>query len=53
MIHEEIRDKIMLGGRLAFKRLIEKKRLTNGVIAISENGKVVRVNAKDIKLPNE
>ena len=49
MTHTEIRDKVIQGGKLAIERLIERKRKDNAFIVVSEKGKVVKVNAKDIK----
>ncbi|MEO5647088.1 MAG: hypothetical protein ABIQ56_01930 [Chitinophagaceae bacterium] len=49
MIPTDIKDKVLKGGKLAIERLLEKKRNDNSFIVISENGKVVRLNAKDYK----
>ena len=49
MIHTDIKNKVLKGGKLAIERLLEKKRKDNSFIIISENGKVVRLNAKDFK----
>lgn len=49
MTHTEIKDKVLQGGKLAIERLIERKRKDNAFIVVSEKGKVVKVNAKDIK----
>lgn len=46
----EIRDKILEGHKLAFKRLIEKKKKEDSFIYESHDGKVVKVMARDIKL---
>ena len=48
MTHTEIKDKVLQGGKLAIERLLEKKRRENSFIVVSENGKVVRINANDI-----
>lgn len=45
----EIKDKILKGGKLAIERLIDRKRRDNAYIVVSENGKVVKLNAKDLK----
>lgn len=50
MNNEEIKDKVIEGLDLAFKRLVEKKRKENSYLIFSENGKIVKVMAKDIKL---
>jgi hypothetical protein len=52
MTEEEIRDKVLKGCQLAIERLLEEKRKANGYIVISDNGKVIRVKASDIKTPN-
>ncbi len=49
MTNIEIKEKILKGGKLAIERLIERKRRDNAYIVISENGKIVKLNAKDIK----
>ena len=49
MTQAEIRDKVLKGGKLAIERLLEKKRKDNSFVVISENGKVVRVEAKTLK----
>lgn len=45
----EIREKILLGVKLAVQRLIEKKSLTDGELVYSKDGKIVRVKARDLK----
>lgn len=50
MTHNEIRDKIIKGGKLAIERLIDRKRIDNAYIVVSEKGKVVKLSAKDLKL---
>ena len=50
MTLEEIRDKVLQGGKLAFERLIkETRKEENGYIIVSQDGKVVKLYAKDIK----
>lgn len=46
----EIREKIRKGLALTFERLLEYKRKNNGVLVFSENGKIVKIKANDIKL---
>ena len=46
-------DKITEGVKLSIQRLIERTRKEDGELVISENGKVVRVKARDIKSPAE
>ena len=40
--------KIATGLTLSFERLVEAKRKTNAELAFSENGKIVKVKARDI-----
>jgi hypothetical protein len=49
MTPEEVRDKVLQGTRLAIERLIERKRKENGYIVVSQDGKVVKLWARDIK----
>ncbi len=46
---KELRDKIVLGVNLAVSRLIERKIESDGELAYSENGKVVRIKARELK----
>lgn len=50
MTQDEIREGFLKGGKLAIKRMIDRKRKDNACIVVSEKGKVVKVNAKDIEL---
>lgn len=50
MTHIEIKEKVLKGALLAIERLIDHKRRDNTFIVVSEQGKVVKLNAKDIKL---
>lgn len=50
MTNDEIKEAILKGGKLAIQRMIELERKENGCIVISREGKVVKVNARDIKL---
>ena len=45
-----IKAKVLEGSRIAIKRLVEKKRRENSYLIVSDKGKVVRVQASDIKL---
>jgi len=47
---KELNEKILLGLDLTIKRLIEKKLKENRKLVFSENGKIVYVDAKDIKI---
>ncbi|MCD8103304.1 MAG: hypothetical protein LUD76_04560 [Alistipes sp.] len=44
----DIRDKILNGIALAFERLVEQKKREDGELVFSENGKIVRVRARDL-----
>lgn len=46
---QDIKEKILKGCRLAVERLLEKKRKDGSYIVVSDNGKVVRVKATDLK----
>ncbi len=50
MTHAEIKDKGLEGGKLAIKRLIDRKRRDNAYLVVFEKGKVVKLKARDIKL---
>lgn len=49
MTQTDIKDKVLKGGKLAIERLLDKKRKDNSYVVVSDNGKVVRVNAKDFR----
>ena len=49
MTQAEIKDKFLKGGKLAIERLLEKKRKDNSFIVVSQNGKVVKIDAKTFK----
>lgn len=44
----DMRDKILHGIALAFERLVEQKKREDGELVFSENGKIVRVRARDL-----
>jgi len=44
-----LRDKIVLGVNLAVSRMIERKIQSDGELAYSQNGKVVRIKARELK----
>lgn len=46
---KELSDKITLGVNLAIQRLIEQTKKEDGELVVSNNGKVVRIKARDIK----
>ena len=49
MTQTDIKEKVLKGGKLAIERLLERKRKDNSFVVISENGKVVKVEAKTLK----
>ncbi|MBC6109925.1 hypothetical protein ACFOG5_07880 [Pedobacter fastidiosus] len=46
----EIREKIRNGLNLAFEKLVAQKKKNSGVFVFSDQGKIIKVKAKDIKL---
>ncbi len=48
LTNSELRDKISEGTKLALHRLIEKKKREDGYLVFSENGKIVRLRARDM-----
>lgn len=46
--NKALRNKIMKGLRLAIKKLIEKSKKENEKLIFYRDGKVVKVNAKDL-----
>jgi hypothetical protein len=46
--YSELRDKLIAGTKLAFKRLVEKAKLNDEFLVFSENGKVIKVKARSI-----
>ena len=46
----ELKEKILEGSRLAFEELVKRKQKENGFLIVSENGKVVKKKASEIKL---
>ncbi len=49
MTQTDIKDKVLKGGKLAIERLLDRKRKDNSFVVVSDKGKVVRLNAKDLK----
>lgn len=47
--NKELRDKIVLGVKLAVRKLIERKRESDGELVYSKHGKVVRIRASGIQ----
>ncbi|MCZ4223547.1 hypothetical protein [Pedobacter rhodius] len=50
MTLEILHEKISKGMELTFKKLVAYKKKNDGVFIFSDHGKIVQVNAKDIKL---
>ncbi len=46
---KELSDKITLGVNIAIQRLIERTKKEDGELVVSNNGKIVRIKARDIK----
>lgn len=46
---KELREKILQGITLAFRKLVEQKAKDDKDLVFSEGGKIVRIKAKDIK----
>jgi hypothetical protein len=44
-----VRDKIIKGLELTHKRLIQSKKDRNLDLVVSENGRIIRIQAKDLK----
>jgi hypothetical protein len=45
----ELSEKILRGVQLAIERLVKERQLTDDYLVISENGKVVKIKAREIK----
>lgn len=50
LTHEEIKAKVLEGMMRARKKLIEQKRKDDSYLVIWENGKVVKIRAKDMEI---
>lgn len=50
MKYSERTEKILEGCRIAFERLVERKKREDGYLIFSDKGKIVKVKAKDIKI---
>ena len=48
-INQKLKEKILKGLDLTFKKLVKTKRQTDGVFVFSENGKIIKVKARDMK----
>ena len=51
MSPQNIKEKVIQGTSLAVRRMIERKKKEGGYVLVPKNGKLVKVPAKDIKLP--
>ena len=49
MTFNEIKEKILKGGEIALQRLIERKRREDSYLVVSENGKPVKLWARDVE----
>jgi uncharacterized surface anchored protein len=49
MTNKEVRDKFIQGGKLAIEKLIERKKKDNSFLVVSQDGKVTKINANEIK----
>lgn len=45
----DLRTKILSGITLAFERLVEQKKREDAELVFSEDGKIVRIKARDLK----
>jgi hypothetical protein len=45
----ELREKILSGIALAYQRLVEQKSRNDEELVFSQNGKIVKVKARDLK----
>ncbi|WP_462218897.1 hypothetical protein [Ferruginibacter sp.] len=46
---KDFKEKFIKGLELSFKKLLASKRLTDGTLVFSKNGKIVKIKARDIK----
>lgn len=46
---QTIRNKFVEGANLALKRLIERTKKEDGELVFSQNGRIVKVKARDLK----
>lgn len=50
LTHEEIKAKVLEGMMRARKKLIEQKRKDDSYLVVWENGKVVKVRAREVEI---
>jgi hypothetical protein len=48
--YSALREKLVAGTKLAFQRLVKEASLKNDYLIISENGKILRVPARSVKI---
>jgi hypothetical protein len=46
---KDFKQKLIIGLDLTWKKLLEAKRKTDGEFVFSQNGKIVKIKARDIK----
>lgn len=46
----DIKNKILEGGKLAIKKLVDRKKKENSYLIVSDHGKVVRIQATELKI---
>lgn len=46
---QRLREQIRKGLELTFQKLITQKKAQNGILVLSENGQIKKINATDIK----
>lgn len=47
---KKLKELVRKGLDLSFKKLVEQKQTENGYLVFSENGKIIKVKAWDIKV---
>ena len=51
-VNSPLADKFIKGAKLAMHRLVERTKREGGQLVFSKHGKIVRVDARDIKVDN-
>jgi hypothetical protein len=46
---QRLREQIRKGLELTFQKLVTQKKAQNGILVLSENGQIKKINATDIK----
>lgn len=52
-LKEDFSEKVLQGGNLAIDRLIERKRKEDGYLVVWQNGKVVKIKARELVTTKE